>query len=153
MEQEENVNAHGSDENLPCVMYFTIKNKHEKHNTRETPAPALVKFLFLTFSFSFRNKTVVKKNRPAVCQSKQLPRSGGNQTARRRNAASLSAVSLCVRCTSTFMSDKIIHDRVRRKKYNNLEEISALQLGNLRAVSQREWQPPVPTETAVNWVS
>lgn len=52
-----------------------------------------------------------------------------------------------------FLKKKKTKQNRKKKKHNNLKEIPTLRRANLRAVSQREWQPLLPRETAINWVS
>lgn len=88
---------------------------------------------------------------------KSQPRSDENKTVwRRGRETDLSAMSLCtcVKCVCTSICRRIISDNTRKKeKHNNLKEIPTPQPANLRAVSQHEWQPLSPRETAINWVS
>lgn len=92
----------------------------------------------------------------AVRQSKSPPRSDQNKTVWRPGSESdRSATSLCEVCTYVCALQNNLRQYVEKKneKNNNLKEIPTLQRANLRAVSQREWQPLLPRETAINWVS
>lgn len=96
--------------------------------------------------------------RITVCQSKSPPRSDKNKTVRSRGSTS-TFLCMCVKCLRMSMCCRIISDstwgkkKEEKGKHNNLKEIPTLQLANLRAVSQCEWQPLLPRETAINWVS